>query len=392
MATHKETMIRWQEKETAASHVPVGRWALVLFAVATFMLAVAPSPASAAIYRPLTFDDWPLQGCWPDPCSLREAVIRANNHPGEDEIRLAAGTYTLSQVSLGNDTPADGDLDITRDRLTITGAGGHWGGTVVDAATIDRAVDIAYGASLTITSVVIANGDAKPDPRTGHAHGGGIHNHGTLVLENSALVSNWVNVPGWGGGGLANAGWARLRNVTVARNEAPPGWGGWGGGIENRPGSASRPVRLYLQHVTVAENGQGGGIAQSGWPPNSTVTLANTIVAHNLGYDCLWGFDIYSTDNYLDSDGWCDTVRAPGVIYLSGVDPRFAVTSQSTGWVIPYYQLQTLWPPMGWQQSPAIDAAESCLANHDQIGIARPTEGDGDGTAECDLGASEWTS
>ena len=380
MLTSKET----RGNETPAKRVPA-RWSLLLLAVVASTLAFGPTPTGATVYQPLILHDQAVGGC---ACTLREAVIAANNHPGDDEIRLAAGTYFLSQVSFGDDMPEDGDLDVTNGRLTITGAGGDWGGTAIDAGLIDRAFDIAAGASLTLRGVVIYNGDAKRDPRTGHAHGGAIHNHGELVLEDSALVSN-QSAPGWGGGGFTNAGYALLRNVTVAGNTAPFAYGG---GIENRPGKGKNSVRLYLQHVTVAENGEGGGIAQMGYPPYGWVVLANTIVAHNLGFDCAYGSDMNATDNYLDSDGTCDAVPAQGVTYLANQDPRFVVTAQGSGTVVAHYPLQTLWPPMGWQQSPAIDAAGSCLSNHDQVGWPRPSEGDGDGTPECDLGASEWMS
>ncbi len=43
-----------------------------------------------------------------------------------------------------------------------------------------------------------------------------------------------------------------------------------------------------------------------------------------------------------------------------------------------------------WADSPAIDSADpaSCPAD-DQRGTARPQDGDGDGTANCDVGAFE---
>ncbi len=58
-------------------------------------------------------------------CSLREAIINANNNntsgsidcvsgaAGVDEIVLPAGTYTLSIAGRSEDAAATGDLDIT---------------------------------------------------------------------------------------------------------------------------------------------------------------------------------------------------------------------------------------------------------------------------------------
>src|SRR5512135_2739983 len=58
----------------------------------------------------------------PNDCSLRGAVIAANQHVGADVINVPAGTYTLAIAGAGEDQAASGDLDITDD-LSIVGAG-----------------------------------------------------------------------------------------------------------------------------------------------------------------------------------------------------------------------------------------------------------------------------
>ena len=67
-------------------------------------------------------------------CSLREAIIAANQHPGPDTVMVPAGTYVLQQVGQ-EDQAAAGDLDILDD-LTLMGAGAE--STLIDGNQIDR--------------------------------------------------------------------------------------------------------------------------------------------------------------------------------------------------------------------------------------------------------------
>src|SRR5207249_1542006 len=54
--------------------------------------------------------------------SLREAITRANTHPGADTIVLPAGVFKIALDGAGEDSNATGDFDIT-DSVTIRGAG-----------------------------------------------------------------------------------------------------------------------------------------------------------------------------------------------------------------------------------------------------------------------------
>ena len=45
-----------------------------------------------------------------DVCTLRAAVMEANDHEGDDTIMLPAGTYTLSNMGAGEDAAKTGDL------------------------------------------------------------------------------------------------------------------------------------------------------------------------------------------------------------------------------------------------------------------------------------------
>jgi len=56
------------------------------------------------------------------PCSLREAIIKANDYEGTDTINIPAGTYHLSIFGSGENQAATGDLDVL-DNVNIVGAG-----------------------------------------------------------------------------------------------------------------------------------------------------------------------------------------------------------------------------------------------------------------------------
>src|SRR3954468_7867496 len=79
------------------------------------LLLLAPAVAGAAGYTPTRTDDPPPDGCRPDDCPLREAVIAANAGGGFDFIQLGATRYTLTLATPGGgvDAPTDGDLDVT---------------------------------------------------------------------------------------------------------------------------------------------------------------------------------------------------------------------------------------------------------------------------------------
>ena len=357
--------------------------AVVAMVVATLASWSPSAWADANVYSPTRFDDPAPDGCRFDDCSLREAVIAANSGSGGGTVYLALpGTYTLSQAinpTVG-DTPETGDLDVTT-AITVTAAFANPDGTVIDANSIDRGFDVAFMGSLFLFGVTVEHGLGQYDPRTGHIHGGGIHNHGTLKVVDSALSKD-CSPSGWGGGGLTNAstGTATLQNVTFVGDCA--GSTAYGGGIENL-GS----IKLF--NVTISENsadaGHAGGIANR----SGTSRLNNTIVANNSGGDCFGS--ITSVGHNLASDGSCGLT---GTGDIPASDPLFGqallnVTGE------PY--LFTL-----LSVSPALDAGSAlydattdvgCPGPNspadDEVGTPRPQDGNDDGVKRCDIGAYE---
>jgi CSLREA domain-containing protein len=197
-------------------------------------------------------------------CSLREAIIAANQHPGPDIVMLPAGHYVLQRVGQ-EDQAAAGDLDI-HDDLTLIGAGAK--STLIDGNQ-DRVFRIHSPAIVLLSGLTVRKG--------GNVNGGGISNSGTLTLTNCTLSGNSAAVGV--GGGIYNetGGTLTLTNCTLSGNSAEgsnSATDGNGGGIFNS-GKAT------LTNCTLSGNsteGAGGGIYNA---TGGTLTLTNCTLSGN---------------------------------------------------------------------------------------------------------------
>src|SRR5262245_20893918 len=154
---------------------------LLIIALVVGFALIGPG-APAALASPKTYivtkTDDTADGTCDSDCSLREAIIAANVHPGADTITLLAKSYTLTIGGAGENNSATGDLDIADD-LTIDGAGA--GQTIIQgsAGWDDRIFDVvSSGVVAVLNGVTITKGNAS-------GGGGGISNIGTLTLNNS---------------------------------------------------------------------------------------------------------------------------------------------------------------------------------------------------------------
>jgi CSLREA domain-containing protein len=371
--------------------------ATALAVLALGLVVLTPGPAAAATFTVTKTADTNDGVCDAD-CSLREAVQVARDAqqacalppaPCDETVVVPAGTYleplgVLEITSIGS---ASGPV-------SVVGAGP--GQTIIDAQLAHRDIEIPIGSVVKLRGMTIRNGrfggndvathcsaiGGGPD----HTHGGAVHSHGVLTIENVTITGS--SAPDDGGGlasgtcgstfnnphpcPVGHGACATLTNVTITGNQAP----GRGGGIVSSQA-------LYLTNVTIANNTahEGSGIYAAAPPPPSVdpactpgvcarpMTLLNTIVSArgSASTACAGTAPLTSLGHNLFTDGSCPSIASDRV----GVDPRLSgLQPDGTLALLP--------------GSPAIDAGTNngCPAT-DERGTSRPQNG------VCDIGAYE---
>jgi len=386
-------------------------------------------------------------------CTLRAAIQESNALAGIDQINLPPNSYVLSLVSelaitdsltitggSASSTIIDGNRSARPDSrvlvlgsavtvnisgVTIRNGGtGDVGGGVFNAGTLTLTnstvsgnnvggsgggIYNANGATALLTNITVSGNNAGED-------GGGIFNFGTLTLTNSTVSGNNAgddaggvfnvtggtamltgitvngNNAGDGGGGIRNSGTLTLTNSTVSGNNA----GGNGGGIYNFLGtvnSFNSTITDNRADAGLNGTGVGGGVHNDA---AATFTFQNTILAGN--------FETQPVGNvFVATTGECDgTITSSGSNLMKNYDTSHCTVIGNPLLADP--KLSPLQNNGGPTQthallagSPAIDAGNpnGCLDSSggplqiDQRGLLRATDGNGDGTVACDIGAFE---
>jgi CSLREA domain-containing protein len=270
--------------------------------------------------------------------SLGELIIAKATHihgPGAGLLTISGGNglriFNISSLIGFN------IRDVTLVNGTSTGAGG-----AINNAGIS-----------TVIQVNLSSNQAM--------QGAAINNTGNIWVSESIFYGNTATTHG---GAIYNAGTATLSNVTFYGNNATA-VGATGGAIYN----ASGP--LTISNSTIVNNTatSGGGAARA----LGSMKLQNTIIANNTGGNCI-GTTGSGASNIQFGDNTC----YPSIVQK---DPKLGPLALNGG------STQTMAPLSG---SPAIDTGNNTTCTpKDQRGNTRPIDGDGNGTATCDVGAYE---
>jgi CSLREA domain-containing protein len=309
--------------------------------------------------------------------------------------------------------------------------------TLSESAICDNAAEV-FGGGLynNATGEVLLLDSVVCDNQTGGVDfGGGIVNLGTLTLERCIVRGNTSGF----GGGIFNDGTMTVEQSTVRANESTSSSIGIGGGIlnsgvmtlarstvsDNDAGGIYNDGTLTLEQSTVSGNrAEGGaGILTSGLQGDGALALTQStvsnneaevdgggvfvaggarlqtrgsIISGNIDAGLFNGADLITdpfTPPTITSGGYnligdvstrnLSDFNEPGD--LTGVtDPGLGPLSDNGG------PTETMLPLPG---SAALDASDAaiCISAEDQRGpgFPRARDGDGDGTATCDIGATE---
>jgi CSLREA domain-containing protein len=342
--------------------------------LASFMTSLCSAPALIVTKTADTNDGL----CSQTDCSLREAVITANSCAGIQTIQIPAGTYALTRTGADEEAADRGDLDIT-DGIVIQGEGD----SIIDGDAADRIFDIKPGQTVSISGLVLQNGQTplfgsaianqgnltvnhvvlqnnRQTDRNGN--GGTIFTYdlgSSLDISNSAVVNNSAAT---NAAGLYNvAGTMTVENVTISGNQ--------GYGVINLQGGQTQ-----IKFSTIADNVGTYEIWNAGI--GRAVEISNSIIAGNTTEgNCFQ--PITSGGHNIDSavGGTANTCGLDGSNDLINTNPQLFPLADNGG--------NTLTRALG-PSSPAINSADSnACSGTDQRNVTRP-QGE-----QCDRGAFE---
>ena len=355
--------------------------------LALALLALAPASAHAATFTVNSTGDQtdvtPGNGVCATAggqCTLRAAIVEANNLMGADTINVPAGTYTTGSV-----------LAVSTN-VTINGAGARdvtvrassgivmqvTGEAVVSGLTITGGTMGVYvmGGELTLDRVTIRD---NTNPSSGSITGAGMRiDAGSKVLiRRSAVTGNSMSAAtsALGAGIYANSAQLAIRSTTIAGNTATATSTARGGGVFASGGTVS------LRHVTLSGNvvnsgsadRYGGNLYVTGTTPTAADSIFTGGVANAGHENCSSAAATLPAPSGRNIDS--GTSCGFGAGQLPSTDPQLETLANAGG------QTDARVPR---RASPAVNQAGACPEDGiDQRGAPAPS-----GTA-CDIGAAE---
>jgi uncharacterized repeat protein (TIGR01451 family) len=371
------------------------------------------------------------QGTYNENLEVRKAVILRGGYSTSDWNTQGPASSTIVDGSDGpNSVIRVYSADATIDNFTITGGSG-WN---YDSYTVGGGI-YTWGCAPTISNNIIQGNSAN--------WGGGININSSAAVGQPQILYNTISGNtatsgppwGWGGGIFVNDASPTIRGNTISNNTAY-----WGGGL------LLWHSRTTIEGNIITDNRARGseGIGGAFFIEEAVPIIKNNVIAKNTAQ--LYGDGIFIKvldpthpgvqaqiiNNTIVANKYSDSGTHEGIVIIAGISPIirnnivalngygihgyppdspiYPTLSNNDVWGNSVANYSNLSPgtndisadPLFVNQdggdyhlqgsSPCIDAGTSSDApDTDFEGDPRPLDGDGDGSAQYDIGADEYT-